>query len=128
MLEIKIAVGLLLDRTPWLGELRALRKKERKVWQDMADAQRRAVERLAPMDPLPKPQPKICCVCKEPGAKFIPTEDIMLSHVLHPMFNLWMKDKAIVESEFAKHYARFKYKWFCRTHGLGFFAEYNARH
>ncbi len=124
MLRIKVAVGLLLDRTPWVKEIRARRKTGR----DLFEAQRKVTERLTPMDPLPKPQPKICCQCKEPGAKFLPTEDIMLSHVLNPMFNLWSRDKLVIESEFAKHYERFKYKWFCRTHALGFLTRYNARH
>ncbi len=128
MLEIKIQAGRLLDRAPLIGELRALRRKERKLGLDMAEAQRKVMKRLTPLDPMPTPLPKICCECKEPGAKFIPTKDVMLSHVLHPMFNLWSRDKAVIESEFAKHHERFKYKWFCRTHGLAFIARYNASH
>lgn len=120
MLRIKTTMGLLLDRTPWIGELRALRKKERKVGLDMMEAQRKAIEHLAPKEKAPEPGPKICYVCKGRAVAFIPTEDLMIAALMHPMFSIWSRDRKVIANEFNKHYARFKYKWFCRTHKLGF--------
>jgi len=116
-----------ISNLPWIREIRAYRK----IVRQKIDSQRKYMARFdydstsLPKNPMyTKPiPPKICCVCKEPGVSFIPTTRTLMAYVMNPMLNLWSRDKEVIEFEFAQHYARFDYKWFCRTHKLGFHEE-----
>lgn len=70
--------------------------------------------------------PEKCSECPEPSSMFLPTETPTLAILLHPFGTIWSRDLKVIKKLFDLHHKRFKYKRFCRTHGLGFQAKYNA--
>lgn len=123
MLRIKIMADLLLDRTPWVKEIRAGRRQARAKM----DAQRKMMARYDdsinlprnPMHTKPLP-PKFCCVCKAPACSLLPTENTFMAYVMNPLMSMCIRDKELIEQELAIYHSRYGFKWFCRTHKLGY--------
>ncbi len=56
---------------------------------------------------------------------YIPTHWPTVSWMLHPINTMWNPSKEDLGKALDKHKKEYKYKRFCRTHGVAFIIEYN---
>ncbi len=75
-------------------------------------------------DSIPE-EPKLCSVCGEPACAYIPTHWPMVANYMHPRMWVWRPSLSEITRLLDNHHKEYKYKRFCRTHGLAFIDEYN---